>query len=233
MTRRVNVTDRLIRELITQVAPMVEEATGWGLDISSLRSRALPRDQGYEEILLGRIRGAGVQIGDNGSRGMLERLTEYIVESNVLAAYEPSRQEILVIRENVDDSNLDGLRLVIAHELVHRAQHVNHGELFDRVDRGIRQVFELIMQPGGFIRAFENMKEMQPVMTLLESHAHYVQEVLRDTRFPNARVESHFDLPALLLRLLGKGKIAQYREGIPAVAEAVARGTMESLYANV
>ena len=106
-----------------------------------------------------------------------------------------------MVRENVDDGNLDGLRLVI--------------------------------QPCGFVRAIDKTKEMQPVMTLLESRAHYVHETLHRTRFPNARIESHFSLPALLLRLLGAGKIAQYRDGIPAVAEAVARGEVDDLYSQV
>jgi hypothetical protein len=31
---------------------------------------------------------------------------------------------MLIIGENVDDSNIDGLRLVVAHELVLRGQHL-------------------------------------------------------------------------------------------------------------
>jgi hypothetical protein len=35
---------------------------------------------------------------------VLERLIEYVVENVVLAAYEPSTQQIYIVRENVDDS---------------------------------------------------------------------------------------------------------------------------------
>jgi len=230
---RLIVTDALIEELVCDVAPLVEEATGWELDLPGLRSRALPRERGYEEILLGRLRGAGVPLPDDGARGLIERLTEYLVEGSVLAAYEPGRGELLVVRENVDESNLDGLRVIIAHELVHRAQHVNHGELFDRMDQGIREIFALLLPPGGLMRALAKARELQPIMTLLESHAHYVQDMLHRTRFPGARIESHFSLPALLLRLLGAGKVAQYRDGIPAVADAAARGEVEALYSRV
>ncbi len=193
----------------------------------------MPRDRGYEEILLGRIRGAGVVVPEEGSWGLMERLIEYIVEGSVLAAYEWSTQEMLVVRENVDDSNLDGLRVVIAHELVHRAQHINHPELFERVDKGVREVFDLAMQPGGLPQAFEKIRELQGVMTLLESHAHYIQESLHRTRFPNAKIESHFSLPTLLLRLVGAKKLSQYTDGIPAVQEAVARGEVDELYDRV
>ncbi len=233
MTTRLDITDSLIEELMDEVAPMVEEATGWRLDRPGLRSRVLPKDRGYEEILLGRIKGAGVEVPEEGSEGLFERLIEYIIEGNVLAAYEWSTREMLVVRENVDDSNLDGLRVVIAHELVHRAQHINHPELFQRVDEGVREVFELSKQPGGLTNALEKLRELQGVMTLLESHAHYIQEMLHRTRFPNAVIESHFNLPSLLLRVVGAKKLSQYTGGIPAVQEAVARGEVDSLYSKV
>lgn len=230
---RLDITDSLIEELLSEVAPMVEEATGWKLDRPGLRSRVLPKDRGYEEILLGRIRGAGVEVPEEGSWGLFERLIEYVVEGSVLAAYEWSTQEMLVVRENVDDSNLDGLRVVIAHELVHRAQHISHPELFERVDKGVREVFDLATEPGGLAQALDKIGELQGVMTLLESHAHYIQQTLHRTRFPNAVIESHFSLPTLLLRLVGARKLSQYTDGIPTVQEAMARDEVDELYERV
>jgi hypothetical protein len=32
----------------------------------------------------------------------------------------------MVVRENGDDSDLDGLKLFLAHELTHRSQRVHH-----------------------------------------------------------------------------------------------------------
>ena len=147
--KRLVVTEQLIREVVHEVAPVVSEATGWPLEIRALGHRVLPRDRGYEEVLLARIKGAGIDLGDAPKRGLLERLLEYVVEGTVLAAYEPSTSELLVVRENVDDSNLDGLRLVVAHELVHRGQHVNHGELFAQVDAAVRAAFEGFLPGGG------------------------------------------------------------------------------------
>jgi len=69
-------------------------------------------------------------------------------------------------------------------------------------------------------------------MTLLESHAAYVQGRLRQAYFPEARIESHFNLGTLLMRWVGAGKVAQYTDGLPKVAAAVASGSVESLYAG-
>lgn len=65
-------------------------------------------------------------------REFVDRTVEYLVEINVLAAYEPLTNELMVVRGKVDDSNLDGLKLVLAHELTHRGQHVHHPALFER-----------------------------------------------------------------------------------------------------
>lgn len=230
---KLDVTDAMVRVLTDEMSPQVEQITGWDLKASSMRIRVLPRDRGYEEILLGRLRGAGVPIEVDGARTVLERLVEYVVENVILAAYEPSTQELYVVRENVDDSNLDGLRLVLAHELVHRGQHVNHGEMFRRVDQVARELFQIILEGGGMSRALQKMKEGQEVMTLLESHAHFVQDVLRASRFPGASIESHFSLPAVLMRIFGKAKLSQYEQAVPAVAGAATSGTIDALYESL
>jgi len=169
---RLDVTERLVSRLIREVVPLVEGATGWGLKIESLRSRVLPKDQGYEEVVLGRLRAAGVAFDDDAPRSLVERLLEYVVEGNVLGAYQPRTEELLIIRENVDDSNLDGLRVVVAHELVHRGQHVNHGPLFGRVDTAAREAFECIARGGSMREVRAKINTIKPVMTLLESHAY-------------------------------------------------------------
>lgn len=228
---KLNITDHLVQECIRQVAPLVSLTTGWDLDLPNLRSRVLPKEQGYEEILVGRLEQLGLIGWQEMLPGFLERLIEYMVEANTLAAYMPSVGEILVLRENVDDSNLDGLKLVLAHELVHRGQHIAHGHLFSRVDGLLREAFIQMKSEDTDIQHMRQMLEqVQPIMTLLESHAAYVQGLLRQTNFPKARVESHFNLATLLMRLFGAPKVAQYTDGLPQVAAAVKAGRLESLY---
>jgi hypothetical protein len=227
---RMEITDMLIEQLISELTPLVEDATGWPLKRDGLHARVLPRERGYEEILLGRLQGAGVDVELAQTRGPLLRLFEYIIECNILAAYEPSRAELMVVRENVDESNMDGLRVVVAHELVHRAQHVNQPDVFAGIDNEVRTIFELISSPDGFKEAMRRVEAMQPAMSLMDSHAMYVQEMLHMTQFPHAAIEHHFTLPALLGRLLGGRKIAQYTDGISEVADAVEQGTVDELF---
>jgi len=231
--KKLNITESLIYKLIYEVSPIVEEITGWSLLVDSLSPRVLPKDRGYEEVLLGRLQGAGIEIDEEHPRTLIERLIEYIVEANVLAAYQPSTNELLIIRENVDDSNLDGLKLVVAHELVHRGQHVNYGHLFECVDDVFREVFySLAYEEATLKDIIQKMSKIKPIMTLLESHAYYIQELLRKTHYPNAEIESHFNLATILLRLLGQAKLSQYTEGIPEIASAIEAGDIDSLYSR-
>ena len=231
---RIDVTVPLVRRLAEEVRPLVRKLTGWRLDLPGLEIRVLPQDRGYEEVVLHRLEGAGLSVDEDEPRGLFEKIVEYVVERSVLAAYEPSRGELMVIRENVDESNLDGLRLVVAHELVHRGQHLRHPELFERVDAVVRSTFDYISDGGSELQVIlEKAAEIQSIMTVLESHAVYVQESLRGTLYPDAVIESHFSLAVLLLRCFAGAKIAQYRDGIPQVAEATRDGRVDQMYANL
>lgn len=231
---RLDVDAALSCGLVYEVGPLVQAMIGWPLGLDTLRIRVVPKDRGYEEVVLGRLQGAGIDTAAASGRGMAERLLEYVVEGAVLSAYEPSTGELLVVRENVDESNLNGLRLVVAHELVHRGQHLRHPCLFDRVNGIIRRLFRHASEGEVSLQQVRTaVAEVSPIMTLLESHAYYVQECLHRLHFPDAIVESHFDLPGLLFRVLGGFKLSQYTQAIPQVAEATQNGTVDALYASV
>ena len=230
---KLTIDNTLLSSLIDDVMPLVSSVTGWELQLTSLHSRVLPKEQGYEAILIGRFNHIGIQGWDEMMPDFLERMIEYLIEENTLAAYLPGAGEIVVIRENVDDSNMDGLRLILAHELVHRSQHMAHGSLFSHVDNLLRQAFlEMKSDIANIQRIRLIFEQIQPIMTLLESHATYIQGFLKQTYFLDARVETHFNIASLLMRLVGMPKIAQYTDGIPQVAAAAKSGNIESLYAG-
>ena len=231
---RLDMTDTSLHDVIAEVGPLVEGITGWELGLAEVGCRLIPRGRAFEEVLLGRLQGMGVATQALGQSGLATRLLEYLIEGNVQAAYDPGRGELLVIHENVDDSNPDGLRVIVAHELVHRGQHLHHAELFSRVDRMMGEYLNRVLERGIGIRdTMRVVNEMQPLMTLLESHAFYVQESLRASHYSAARIESHFSLPALLFRLFGARKLAQYTDGFDAVAEATERGAVNELYTGI
>jgi len=223
------IEDILISMLINEVAPLVTSITGRDLHMATLHTRVLPKDQGYEEIVEGKLRGLGLPVSQE--RDIFTRTVEYLVENNVLAAYEPLTNELMVVRENVDDSNLDGLKLILGHELTHRGQHMTHPELFERVNRILVNAIKGMETGQVDLQKLQGyFEEARPLMTLIESHASYVQAALRQRYFPNAQIERHFTLPVLLFRVLGFGKVAQYTEGLPQVAAAMQQGNVDRLF---
>jgi hypothetical protein len=229
---KLTIDDRLITPLISEVAPLVSSIISWDLQISNLRIRLLPKDQGYEQIVQEKLRLLGLPASKE--RDIVNRAVEYLVENNLLAAYESLSNELMIVRENVDDSNLEGLKLILAHELTHRGQHVRHPELFERVNRILINVFK-DMEAGkvDLHKTLACFEEVKPIMTLIESHASYVQTLLKQHYFPQAQIETRFTLPVILFRILGVAKISQYTEGLPQVAEAMQHGTVEALFHGI
>ncbi len=225
------VDDALVRGLIGEMAPLVQEITGWPLAIETMGSRVLPKNRGYEEIILGRLLGLGLDAREIGLQGIGARLLEYLVEENVLAAYQPQPGEILVIRENVDDSNLDGLRLILAHELVHRGQHLHHAALYARIDQAARRALVGLARGEADLQTLRRaLDEIQPIMSLFESHAAVIQQSLAQSRYPGARIEAHSNLATALARLLGAQKMSQYTERAVEVSQAMRAGRLDLLY---
>jgi len=221
--------DASISALVGEVGPLVSAITGWDLQLAGLRCRVLPKDHGYEEIVESKMLALGFPFSPG--RDIVTRTVEYLVENNFQAAYEPLTNELMVVRENVDDSNLDGLKVVLGHELTHRGQHMAHPEIFEHINRILSEMITGLETGSADLKKLRGyFEEVQPHMTLIESHASYVQAILNQRYFPQAQIEHHSSLPALLFRVLGYGKVAQYTEGLPQVAAAMQQGNVDGLF---
>ncbi len=223
------VTEATVRGAVVEVAPYVEQLTGWNVQWEDASYRVIPKDLAFEEIALGRLQRLGVSVHEAGLQGLLGRLMEYVLEAVVLAAYDPSNGTLYIVRENVDESNWEGLKVVLGHELVHRGQSLYHPELFRELDDGIRQ---LASDQQSWGELWERVQRLNAIMTVIEGHASYVDHRLREL-YPSAEVEQHFNLPVILFRLVGVMKVRQYEEGRRLVTQQIERGELESLYRDL
>jgi len=230
---KLQVNNKLVSELVGEVSPLVRKLTGWELASDELRSQVIPKQRGYEEIFINQLQYLGIPEYEDDPRDLFERLAEYLLEANVLAAYLPWKDEVVVLRENVDDSNLDGLRVILGHELVHRAQHINYPEIFQELEILSRRIFLILYEAQAIPyleQIMDTLMEIRSIMTLFESHATVVQHTLNKNFYPDAMIESHWSLPTMIFHLVGAEKLSQYRDGIPMVVEAMERGTIDDLY---
>lgn len=234
---KLNVDDATVQDLLQSVGALVEAETGWELSLADLRCKVVSRSRGYEELIFNRIRDLGINIEDDFPRDPFTRLFEYLVENSYMAAYLPGSGCIYLIRENVDDSNLEGLKLVLAHELVHRAQHLRFPDLMHALDLHLLAMVKPLLEPGNTDPAVPNFEdihrrlaEVEPVMTLIESHAFYIQERIRTRYYPDARIEHHRTLLTIILEWLNGSGENRYTRGLPAIEQAYAGGDIEALF---
>ena len=226
-----DVSESQVLRLVAGVAPLVSHLTGWNLRTGDLGVRVLERAGCNEEIVRRRLKSAGLALPAREADGFYERLMARLLEENILAAYDHGGQEIVVVRENVEEADLDGLRLVLAHELVHRGQHVRHPELFGRADALLRDVYLSRGPDGGpGDPAGAPLIRLDAIMTLLESHARFIEDEVKRLYLPRATVRTGFNMMAFLLQALAPAKGRQYSDGLPAVAAAASEGTLDSLY---
>lgn len=228
------VTNQEIESWIEQIAPLVSNITGWDLKLGTLNCEVVPKNQGYEEILIGQLYQVGITNWEELMPDFFERLVEYLIEENILAAYLSSSGEILVIGENVVVSNLAGLHLILTHELVQRGQHIEHKNLIENVNELVKIGFT---QLSSTIPDFREIKkildQINMIMSLLENHAMYIQTIMQQMYIPDAKIESNFNIATMLFRLVGKGKVAQYSDRIHDIDVVAQIGEIDSLYANL
>jgi hypothetical protein len=89
---KLEITDARAYDFILQGTPLVSKATSWNLELPTLNCRGLPKDQGYEEILLGFLRHSGIHGWEDLIPGLLVRLLEHLTEENALAPYQPAQE---------------------------------------------------------------------------------------------------------------------------------------------
>ena len=138
--------------------------------------------------------------------------------------------------ENVDDSNLDGLRLILGHELVHRAQHVNHPQIIKRLEKLTQRIYLVFFDGKANLdleQIMDTLIATRSIMTLIENLASAVQHTLNREHYPDAKIEFHWSLPVMLFRLVGAEKLSQYQDGVPMVMEAMERRAIDDLYQRV
>lgn len=223
---KLEVTEALVRVLVQEVAPTVERLTGWRLRTEQMAVQVVPKVQAYEEIFLTRLQRL-YPGGDLSpfSEGIARRLAEYVLEGTTLAAYDHTNGTLYVVRENVDDSNKDGLKVIVGHELVHRGQGLHYPYLLRRTE----QVAVEVLTAETISGKMEKIQEANAVMTLLEGHATLVQGALQRL-YPKAKIERHWGITALLFRSLGFLKARQYTIGTKRLTALKSPKELEALY---
>jgi hypothetical protein len=228
--RRLPITPDLLWVQVHRVAPEVELLTGWPLRLNSLQVFVVSRRDAAEFAFAEMLRSARLPPSTVRADEPLGWLRRAARGRAIGAFYEHGRNAICAVSDNVDESNNDGLALILAHELAHRAQHLQYQRIHAKVQAATRRLYRLAGKPSTTEEEWRAVTdEITPIMTVMESHATYVTELARRTRLPLGRTEPVPWLARRLDELLDRDKCAQYRE-TRLIARAVGMGELGDLF---
>ena len=121
-TRRSVVDAATIAYCVAEVAPAVEAATGWKDLAQGVQFRAV---DSLAKAYRAHLEAIGVADDGHSERG----LDWMMGASGAVALYDPFTRVVSIHRQRAEQQNLDGLKVILGHELVHAGQFREHPEL--------------------------------------------------------------------------------------------------------
>lgn len=190
--QRLDLDDELVRRCLAEVAPLVEAFTGWrdlleGLkvDVTDAVTRytvtPMLESMGFESSLTTDL--------------MVRLVGDYAM--NFMALYDPLTHTVVVHETHAARTNLDALKVVLGHELVHVGQFKNEPGLLTRYQTMIADLGKLGEQlhdgDADIAALAESFREspLQAVMEDLEGYAYYIQRDFLEKHYNMATFFHH------------------------------------------
>ncbi|MEO1268760.1 MAG: hypothetical protein AAFX99_11725 [Myxococcota bacterium] len=189
---RLNITEPLLQHCLEEVAPLVEELTGWPSLLEGLKIDLTDDISPYFNQLTQEVFGESTW-----TTRQLDRLMAW--NSNIMALYDPTHHVIAINRSRMARyTNLDGLKVILGHELVHVGQFRQHPELSDLYRSQLNWLRTLVEKQDDLspeaIQEAVSKSEFQARMSELEGYAYYIQRDYLERRYPMATYFNHTSL---------------------------------------
>ena len=202
---RLNITDELIEHCLDEVAPMVESLTGWESLLDDVTVVITDDLSPYLQSFSGLFEGKPSWLFRKLSR-MLERLSTW--SSQIVAFYEPNVKSIVIHRSRASNCvNLDGLKVILGHELVHVGQFKHCPEMIAQYNSQLNWLTHFLDELGAQgeinfeeIRAAIEKSALQEYMSELEGYAAYIQHEFLEKHYNMATFFTHASMFDGILR---------------------------------
>jgi hypothetical protein len=200
--KRLNLDNELLRYAIEDVAPLVETLTGWRNLLDNDLTVVLTSDFRPYMKELEKLRN---EISQGNS--WLDMINDLIFKrlNNVLALYDPYSHTIAVNEQEMAYHNLDALKVVLGHELVHVGQFQyasnalkertagieSMARLFAKIESGDIPLHQLVQRIGS--------SSFMAHMTRIEGYAHYIQKDFLEKQYNMATFFEHPSILAIVI----------------------------------
>lgn len=239
------VSERSLEKIISDVAPKVEQLTGWNAHLDSLNLKIIRRSQLWEHSAKVKYDLLGIDAEAKTEKGKKAlQATKLIMPYLILAEYEPLSGTMLVVPDNLRfGTNESGISLTIGHELTHRCQFTNNPQFGKMYVSMVRRMFGANAYDDDPSEDKGTAKYLQSYMTLVEGDASFVQSQLKGMYYQDAKNKTSgvSNLIGLVLLLASLGdnnsgfiqKLRQYSKGkniVRRVYEAGGREKVNAIY---
>jgi hypothetical protein len=136
----IELSPELLDALLREVAPLVQQESGYPIDLGAVRIDVL--EGNIEEVLEGS--GTGALAEWAGLPGWFKVAIGAFMTRLVAAIYCPLSATIYVNEPMTRQVNLDALKLILAHELVHHGQFTHRPELREQLDEEIGRLGKVL-----------------------------------------------------------------------------------------
>lgn len=218
--KRLNLSNDLVAHCLDDVVGKVERLTGWPDLLEGVEARVVKDMRPWLRRMVERLGGERDPLFERVFGAQLSRM--------FFALYDPDENLILVNDATTRYCNLDGLKVLLGHELVHVGQFKHTPGLLDAYHQQFNAIFSVLDEEAGAAENAASFRAagIQGFMANLEGYAHYIQRDYLE-RYYNCRMllrhVSFFDraVAYLVQRFFSEGmdqefedlKKEQYLEG--------------------
>ncbi len=188
--QRLDLDDDLARHCLEEITPFVECLTGWSGLLEDLNVDVTDDIGSYINRYI--LEAFGAQEQDLFSKA-LNKITMSFV--NLIALYDPIRHSVAINRKEAAAQNLDALKVILGHELVHVGQFKYHPHLREEQKQHMQKLRELVEQhaslsPQELAQAIQ-ASSPQKQMSKLEGYAYYIQRDFLEKHYNMATYFQH------------------------------------------
>ena len=195
---RLDIDVDLVKDCLVEVTPLVEQLTGWRHLLDDLKIEVV--EQAGEYLIKDLADLIDIE-ADSFAAKIVEKILDH--SAAYLGLYDPIRHTMVINKDKMEPHNLDALKVVIGHELVHVGQFKYHPELIEEHKKRFATLKSMFSEQNLNFEELQAKFEslgFQTQMKELEGYAYYIQKDYLEAHYNLATFFEHTSIFESIIR---------------------------------
>jgi hypothetical protein len=231
------VNTKTIEKIVQEVTPKVEFLTQWNCNLSGLNLNVIKTSQYYERCMKPLFENDEISKELEGEKIIkkiivpIGKTVSFLLSRTLYGEYTYLTNTLTLIKENLEEIKTENeLRTIVGHELVHRCQHVNNPNFYERYEKHINELTESKKSLKDICKIKE---EFEIMGMLVEGDANFVEKQLKEQFYPFAEGKKNYNINSvvnsLMATILFKNKFNAYKNGPQIISLVYSTGKREAV----